>query len=94
VSTYQRGVVKRVTFEIEYPDGSSKTAELEDSEGLVLIAFDESHVEAEDLPSFNVSDTEWKQNPAMVVYKRGAISAEAAATPKGIPFCTHNGCKQ
>lgn len=86
MAEHKRGTVRKVTFEIEYPDGSSKVSELDDPGNVGLIAFDEQHVRDGDLELYNVSESDWEQNPAMVVYKK--------SDPKGIPFCTHNGCKK
>ena len=89
MADFQRGVVKKITFEIEYPDGSQKTLVLDDFRGLSFIAFDAASVREGDLAQFEVSETDWTQNPAMMVYDR----AEDGPGVEGIPFCTHNGCK-
>ena len=84
MTDFQRGVVKGITFEIEYPDGSTKTARIDDPGSVTGIAFDPAHLAGEDVGMFNVSADDWKQNPAMIIQKRSYPS---------IPFCTHNGCK-
>lgn len=77
---YGRGIVKRITFEIEYPDGSRKTSTIEGAETVRLISFDDDQS-----PELNVSTDDWTQNPAMIVLSK--------VEGKHIPFCTHNGCK-
>jgi hypothetical protein len=85
VAEFKRGSVVRVTVEIEYPDGSRKVADLPEPGSLSTIVLDPAQVPADDQPRFNVSETDWKQNPSMMLYPemRG---------DQGIPFCTHNGC--
>lgn len=65
---------------------STKVSELDNPGDVGSIAFDEGHVREDDLQLYNVSDSDWEQNPAMLVHKR--------SEPKGIPFCTYNGCKK
>lgn len=84
MTEYQRGVVKGITFEIEYPDGSTKTARIDNPGNVTGIHFDRASLAGEDERMFNVSAADWKQNPAMIIQKRG---------DPNIPFCTHNGCK-
>lgn len=63
----ERGVVKKVIFEIEYPDGSTKVATLEDElSGLQSIILAESMVLERDKNEWNVSD-DWKDNPTMIL---------------------------
>lgn len=82
---FDRGKVKSITVEIEYPDGSRKTETVDDPDKVLAIAFAEDQVAPEDLSQFNVSEDDWKQNPAMILIYEG---------PESIPFCTHNGCKR
>lgn len=91
MTNFARGVVKKATFEIEYPDGSRKTAELDAPGEVGVIVLDESRIPAEDAHLFNVSESDWKENPSMIVYPRPSEGDEL--DPSGIPFCTHNGCK-
>jgi hypothetical protein len=88
MSDHQRGKVVKATFEIEYPDGSTKVSEIDNPQDVGYIAFDEAHIRENDRGRYNVSESDWKENPAMMIYARGADVAEL-----GIPFCTHNGCK-
>jgi hypothetical protein len=90
MSEFQRGIATRITFEIEYPDGSTKTAHVEDASNVSSISFDASSLAERDLPTFNVSESDWKQNPAMIINMRGGADE---VIPGQIPFCTHNGCK-
>jgi hypothetical protein len=78
---YGRGIVKRITFEIEYPDGTRKTSSIDGAEMVRSISFDD-----EQSPELNVSTDDWTQNPAMLVSSK--------VEPTHIPFCTHNGCKK
>lgn len=87
MNDFQRGAVVKMTFEIEYPDGSRKVAEVDDPQGVGLVVFDAANVPAGDEALFNVSEADWKQNPSMIIYPK-------ASGAEGIPFCTHNGCKK
>lgn len=69
MSEFQRGIVKKIIFEIEYPDGSRKEAELTDAETIVFIALADEHVSLDDTGLFNVSESDWKENPAMIVHR-------------------------
>jgi hypothetical protein len=84
MSDLQRGKVVGITFAIEYPDGSRKVTEVENPEDVKSIAFDQESIAPGDEGRFNVSETDWKQNPSMIIYPQ-------VGNP-GIPFCTHNGC--
>jgi len=91
MSDFLRGTVKRVTFEIEYPDGSRKVADVPDPEGLAMIIFDASRAPTGDASLFDVSESDWKLNPSVLVYpKRTTDGSEDVVA---MPFCTHNGCK-
>jgi len=100
-SPMQRGTVKSITFEIEYPDGSRKTSSVEAPETVALIVLDGSRVPAVDADTYDVSAEDWRLNPAMLLYKgdsTATVVREAADVgPQGggggLPFCTHNGCK-
>ncbi len=85
MGTFQRGVVKSITFEVEYPDGSKKTAQVDNPQEISSIAFEDATMGEDELKLFHVSDSDWKENPAMVLRLRSGGG--------GIPFCTHNGCK-
>jgi hypothetical protein len=87
MAAFQRGKLTKVTFEIEYPDGSTKVSELEDPESVKRLSFDEAYVDDGDQQTFNASEADWKQNPAMIIYRETGGGG-------GIPFCTHNGCSQ
>jgi hypothetical protein len=86
MSNFQRGTVVKATFEIEYPDGSRKVAELDNPEDVGSVVFDPVSVPPGDEGLFSISESDWKQNPTMIVYPK-------AGSREGIPFCTHNGCK-
>lgn len=85
MATYERGTVTKISFEITYPDGSTKTSDVDDPSNVKKIVFSDDDVADGDVETFNVSTDDWKQNPSMMLYGK--------AQPAGIPFCTHNGCK-
>jgi hypothetical protein len=89
-SFQQRGIVRKIIFEIEYPNGERKTAEFDNAGDVSHIAFRENSIASEDADAFNVSGSDWKQNPAMMIYR---VNPETESDELGIPFCTHNGCK-
>lgn len=88
MSEFQRGTLVKATFEIEYPDGSRKTAELDVPKDVGSIILDSELVPAGDEGLFDVSESDWKQNPSMIIYPKTGTSRV-----EGYPFCTHNGCK-
>ncbi|WP_216917156.1 hypothetical protein [Nocardia noduli] len=79
---FERGVVRRISIEIEFPDGSIGTTEISDPGQLSAIVFDESAVLATDLCAFNVSESDWRANPAMMVHTESGAA--------GIPLGAHN----
>ncbi|WP_130176569.1 hypothetical protein [Cryobacterium sp. SO1] len=87
---YVRGTVTSITIGVAYPDGSAKTLELPDASEIGSIAFHALAVDEEDLPTYDVSEDDWEQNPALMVYPKSVVRGAAA----GIPYCTHNGCKK
>ena len=68
-SNVQRGTVKKITFEVEYPDGSRKTSVIEDAEDVASITFHAEGVSQRDLQLFNKSSSDWRENPTMLVYR-------------------------
>ena len=90
----QRGTVRRVTFEIEYPDGRRKERVFDGSDGIDpgdihAIVFEESFFEEDDKSSFTPSD-DWQLNPTMGIY-----TAPRGNTHPAILNCTvsaDNGC--
>ena len=84
--TYQRGSVERIVVTVRYPDGSTKVTEIEDPQSLKFIALHEDHVSSDEVETYNVSEDDWAQNPAMMLYRWDKT--------QGIPFCTHNGCSR
>ncbi|WP_405178944.1 hypothetical protein OG225_34080 [Nocardia sp. NBC_01377] len=57
---FERGVIRRISVEIEYPDGSITATEIPFPAEVSEIAFDESAVIATDLCAFNVSESDWR----------------------------------
>jgi hypothetical protein len=81
MSDFQRGTVKAISVEMEYPDGSIKKARIADAADVQSIVFDEGHLRSpDDGPLFNVSASDWRENPAMLVYRRRAPGKEALCT--------------
>jgi hypothetical protein len=62
-----RGVVTRVIFHVEYPDGSKKTSEYVPTDRLNAVLLSEHYMSEEAKRLFNVSTSDWKKNPAMVI---------------------------
>ncbi|EHZ7360244.1 hypothetical protein QX220_21975 [Vibrio vulnificus] len=62
-----RGKINKITFEIEYPDGSKKVAVLEKELGdLSAIVFGESQVKEHSRSEWGDSKN-WKDNPTMLL---------------------------
>lgn len=53
MSKFQRGRVTRVTFEVEYPDGSTTTSEVNDTQDLKMIAFSGDCVSPDAIGQYN-----------------------------------------
>ena len=56
MSKFSRGIVRKISFEIEYPDGSTNKAELTNADKIAFIAFDSYCFPARDIDLFNISD--------------------------------------
>lgn len=70
------GGVKEITFDIEYPDGSTKTSVLEkELDDVAAIILSESAELGKDKLQWNVSD-DWKENPTLFL-----ISKKNKSTP-------------
>jgi hypothetical protein len=67
---YERGRVLAIHLEVEYPDGSHKALDMDSPSDVGMIAFDERWIPGEHLAEFNVSEADWKQNPAILVYRK------------------------
>ncbi|MGN2642427.1 hypothetical protein ACTD5D_40895 [Nocardia takedensis] len=76
---FQRETVRQIRVRIEYPDGSSRTVDIERPEQVSALVFDETAVLDTDLAAFDVSETDWTRNPTMMIYTRDAT------TDSGIP---------
>lgn len=79
---FERGVVGRISIEIEYPDGSIESTEISDPDRVSATVFDESAVIETDLCAHDVSESDWHVDPAMMIY--------TDAGSAGIPFGAHN----
>lgn len=62
-----RGRVTKVTFYIEYPDGSLKESTVAVSSRLNAVLLSDDYMDDEMKKLFNVSQTDWKKNPAMII---------------------------
>lgn len=83
----KRGIVKKVTFEIEYPDGTTKTSTLDASVGLgevSSIIFDDVCVPEQDRPIWNASE-DWRKNPTMLLRKKNHNALS-------VPWCYTSSC--
>ncbi|MBE3871842.1 hypothetical protein HJ160_24410 [Vibrio parahaemolyticus] len=82
----KRGTVKRITFEIEYPDGTTKTSVLDEEVGLndvASIVLGDEYVPEEELTIWNASEN-WRENPTMLILKKHVGPA--------IPWCYTSDC--
>lgn len=62
-----RGKITKVTFHVEYPDGSTKESSFEPTERLNAVLLEESFMTLEMKRMFTRSNTDWKMNPAMII---------------------------
>lgn len=62
-----RGKVTKVSFHVEYPDGSSKDSTYVPADELRAILFSESYMTEDMKKLFTKSRTNWKDNPAMII---------------------------
>jgi hypothetical protein len=92
MSEFQRGHVTRVTFEVEYPDGSTAKSEVKDPQDLEMIAFSGDHVSPEATDKFNVSPDDWKQNPTMLLRysskPEGGQAVQSGSRSHFLAFCS------
>jgi len=63
----QRGKVTQVVFSIEYPDGSTKTSTYVPQAELRAVLLDQAYMTDEMKGLFEVSATDWRKNPAMII---------------------------
>ena len=86
----QRGTVRRIEFEVEYPDGTRKVRVFDGSDGVDVgaihaIVLNDSFIREDDASNFTVSDDDWTKNPTMGVYfappNRPDIQCYWACTP-------------
>lgn len=74
---YVRGTVKKIIFQIDYPDGTQKAIMLDNAHNITHIVFNQKYLFPEDTHLFNVSTQDWSQNPAMIAYRtNGQASPE------------------
>lgn len=83
--SFERGIIKSITFEIEYPNGETKTVELPTNlmQNLGSLTIDESMVSPQDMSEWNMSSTDWMQNPAMILH----YPSEGGNPPYSTPYC-------
>jgi hypothetical protein len=99
MSEFQRGRVTRVTFEVEYPDGSKATSVINDTQDLKMIAFSGDSVSSDATGQYNVSQEDWRQNPTMLLeYSSQREGGEASPSGSGgyiLSFCSKDShCEQ
>ncbi|HCM0880728.1 TPA: hypothetical protein N2826_005030 [Vibrio parahaemolyticus] len=70
-----RGVVKKISFVIDYPDGSSKSVSLNEEEvsKLKAIIFSEAMMDS-NMKILWGSSSDWKENPAMLLVDEDDVS--------------------
>lgn len=62
-----RGTITRVSFHVEYPDGSCKDSTFEPETELKAIMFSEDYMTDDMKALFTRSRVDWKVNPAMII---------------------------
>jgi hypothetical protein len=83
MAEFERGRVRRIILEFEYPDGSVKTLDVDAPSKVSMIAFDEHWIPEDDRKLFNLSDRDWRQNPSVLMYPVGPSFLPAT------PYCMH-----
>ena len=74
---FQRGRVRRIILEFEYPDGSLKTLDVDSPSGVGTIAFDEDWARDDDISLFRVTEDDWRQNPSILMYPGPGYAARS-----------------
>jgi hypothetical protein len=93
MSDFKRGIVKAMSFEIEYPDGSTKNARIADASHVEATVFHEGYLRSpDDTPRFCVSGSDWRENPAMFVYTRRPDPGKDGWTVVGRGLCHFRAC--
>ncbi|MBA4025025.1 MAG: hypothetical protein C0482_21945 [Gordonia sp.] len=72
---YVRGIVRRVTVEVEYPDGTRKISDVAEPERLAWIAFHTDGLREVDRAGYDVSETDSTVNPTMALYRDDSTMA-------------------
>ncbi len=80
--TYSRGIVKSIKVEIEYPNGFKKETTLVPKQEFRALIFSDSLMDADMKKAFNVSKTDWKLNPTMVI-----VDGDTMGTTCEFPQC-------
>ncbi len=62
-----RGKIVEITFHVEYPDGLKKISKFIPEKRLNAILLSENFMTQEMKGQFNISDCDWKKNPAMII---------------------------
>ena len=86
---FQRGRVRRIILEFEYPDGSLKTLNVDSPSEVGMIAFDEHWMRDDDLSLFRVSEDDWRQNPSMLMYPGPGSPPEVCRRDPSSPSRRH-----
>ncbi len=81
-ATYQRGKINSLSFQIEYPNGQTKQVSLtsEQMKELGGIYFNDALIKSDEITQWNVSATDWKLNPTMMLINVG-IDNSLRSTP-------------
>lgn len=92
MSEFMRGRVTRVTFEVEYPDGSTTTSVVNDTQDLMMVAFSGDRVGPDAIEQYNVSQDDWRKNPTVLLeYSSQREGGQANPSGSGgyiLSFCS------
>ncbi|MCF4015835.1 hypothetical protein L1S24_01570 [Clostridium sporogenes] len=101
-SPYQRGKVRTIIFEVEYPDGSIRVARMNNARNVSHIIFNDRFIPSQDISLFNVSRENWSLNPTMLAYEFSPTSqimpispfdpVDDTAKPRPRPLCSNIKC--
>lgn len=78
-----RGKITRISFVIEYPDGTTKESSYDPQHGLRAVLISDKFMTEEMRKLFTRSESDWKKNPAMIIVD-GKMS---------IPNCDYPQCQ-
>lgn len=68
MSEFERGRMRRIILEFEYPDGCVEALDVDSPSDVSMIASDERFIPDDDFKLLNVSDRDWRENPSLLMY--------------------------